>query len=45
MKSKLIKDLHSVNIRRHPINRKKLECLKTSEIVKIWCDYFKKEKN
>lgn len=43
MKSQLIRDLHSVNIRRHPINRKKLECLKTSEIVNIWYEYFKKE--
>ncbi|GAA0861843.1 hypothetical protein [Paraclostridium tenue] len=43
MKSQLIRDLHSVNIRRHPITRKKLESLKTSEIVNIWFEYFKKE--
>ena len=43
MKCQLIKDLHSVNVRRHPVNRKKLECLKTSEIVNIWYEYFKKE--
>lgn len=45
MKGKLIKDLHSINIRRHPVNRKKLECLKTSEVVKIWYKHFKKEEN
>ncbi|GAA0712646.1 hypothetical protein GCM10008904_26020 [Paraclostridium ghonii] len=43
MKSQLIRELHSVNIRRHPINRKKLESLKTWEIVNIWFEYFKKE--
>ncbi|MGL5346304.1 MAG: hypothetical protein ACRDA3_03050 [Peptostreptococcaceae bacterium] len=42
MKSKLIKELHSVNIYRHPVNRKKLEVLKTSEIINIWYDYFNK---
>ena len=40
MKSKLIKELHSVNIYRHPVNRKKLEALKTSEIINIWYDHF-----
>ncbi len=43
MKSQLIKDLHSVNVRRHPVNRKKLENLKTADIVNIWYEYFKKE--
>lgn len=43
MKGKLIKDLHSINIRRDPIKRKKLESLKTYEVVKIWYEYFKKE--
>lgn len=43
MKSQLIRDLHSVKIRRHPVTRKKLESLKTSEIVNIWYKYFKKE--
>ncbi|MGL5753458.1 MAG: hypothetical protein ACRCXT_23135 [Paraclostridium sp.] len=41
MKSQLIKDLHSVKIWRHPITRKKLESLKTSEVVNIWFEYFK----
>lgn len=42
MKSKLIKELHSVNVYRHPVNRKKLEVLKTSEIINIWYDHFDK---
>ncbi len=42
MKSKLIKDLHSVSIYRHPINRKKIESLKTSEIINIWYEYYDK---
>lgn len=45
MKSQLIRDLHSVNVSRHPVTRKKLESLKTSEIVNIWFEYFKKESN
>lgn len=40
MKSKLIKELHSVNIYRHPVTRKKLESLKTSEIINIWAEHF-----
>lgn len=40
MKSKLIKDLHSVNIWRHPQTRKKLESLKTSEIINIWAEFY-----
>lgn len=42
MKSKLIKELHSVSVYRHPITRKKLESLKTSEIINIWAEYFNK---
>lgn len=42
MKGKLIKDLHTVNIYRHPITRKKLETLKTSDIINIWNEYYKK---
>lgn len=40
MKSKLIRELHSIGIYRHPINRKKLETIKTSEIIKIWYEYY-----
>lgn len=42
MKSKLIKELHSVNIYRHPVNRQKLESIKTSEIINIWYEYYNK---
>lgn len=42
MKSKLIRELHSINIYRHPVNRKKLEAIKTSEIINIWYEYYNK---
>lgn len=45
MKSKLIRDLHNVNIYRHPVTRKKLECIKTSEIINIWSEYCKNTDN
>ena len=42
MKSKLIRELHSVNIYRHPVTRLKLESLKTSEIINIWSEHYNK---
>lgn len=42
MKSKLIKELHSVNVYRHPVTRQKLESLKTSQIINIWYEHYNK---